>query len=145
MVVGDFKGKILFLDTSPLIYFIEGHTAYQRLLLNLFSSIDEGDFSFITSTVTLLEVLVKPLKDNRQDIVNQYTDILTSANGIDIFDINIAVSKEAAKLRAKYSLRTPDAIQLSTAIIYGADFFLTNDIRLKLVSEVKVLVLSEID
>ena len=113
--------------------------------MNLFSSIDEGDFSFITSTVTLLEVLVKPLKDNRQDIVNQYTDILTSAKGIDIFDINIAVSKEAAKLRAKYSLRTPDAIQLSTAIIFGADFFLTNDIRLKLVSEVKVLVLSEID
>jgi predicted nucleic acid-binding protein len=144
MVVKDFKDKVLFIDTSPLIYFIEGHTGYQSLLLKLFTSVDKGDFSFITSTITLLEVLVKPLQDDRQDIVTKYTEILTTAKGIDIFDINIAVSKEAANLRAKYKLRTPDAIQIATAIIFGADIFLTNDTRLRSVSEIKIVVLSEI-
>jgi predicted nucleic acid-binding protein len=92
----------------------------------------------------LLEVLVKPLQESRQDVVTKYTEILTTAKGIDIFDINIAVSKEAAKLRAKYRLRTPDAIQLGPAIIFGADMFLTNDTILKSVSEIKVVTLSEI-
>jgi predicted nucleic acid-binding protein len=112
--------------------------------LKLFAAVDRGDFSFITSTITLLEVLVKPLQESRQDVVTKYTEILTTAKGIDIFDINIAVSKEAAKLRAKYRLRTPDAIQLGTAIIFGADMFLTNDTILKSVSEIKVVTLSEI-
>jgi predicted nucleic acid-binding protein len=40
-------------------------------------------------------------------------------------------------------LKTPDAIQLAAALITSADYFLTNDIRLKVVNEIKVLVLEE--
>ncbi len=140
----DFKGKILFLDTAPLIYFIEGRTEYQSVLVKIFSSIDKGEYAFISSTITLLEVLVKPVKENRLDIVEKYTELLTTSKGIDVFDITISVAKEAAKIRAKYSLKTPDAIQLATAIIFGADLFLTNDNRLKQVTEIKIVMLSEV-
>lgn len=144
MVTRNFKRKILFLDTAPLIYFIEGQTEYQSVLRNIFSSIDRGDYAFISSTITLLEVLVKPVKENRPDLVQKYTDLLTTSKGIDIFDITIGVAKEAAKIRAKYNLKTPDAIQLATAIIFGADLFLTNDGRLKPVTEIEIVVLSEV-
>lgn len=144
MVMEDFKGKILFLDTAPLIYFIEGRTEYQSVLMSIFSSIDKGEYAFISSTITLLEVLVKPIKENRSDIVQKYTELLTTSKGIDIFDITISVAKEAAKIRAKYGLKTPDAIQLATAIIFGADLFLSNDNRLKTVTEIKIAVLSEL-
>ncbi len=70
--------------------------------------------------------------------------MLTTSKGIDIFDITIGVAKEAAKIRAKYNLKTPDAIQLATAIIFGADLFLTNDGRLKPVTEIEIVVLSEV-
>ncbi len=78
MVIQDFSSKTVFLDTAPLIYFIEGHSQYQDILSKLFDFNDKGGFSFITSTITLLEVLVKPLKDGNANIAEQYKEILTT-------------------------------------------------------------------
>ena len=145
MVVAEFSGKLVFLDTSPLIYFIEGHSQYQQKLKELFVLNDKGNFRFVSSVITLLEVLVKPLKEKENKIVDQYKTILTNAEGIDIFDITIPITIKAAKLRAKYNIRTPDALQVATAIEQRAEYFLTNDLRLKPVSEIKVLTLSELE
>lgn len=42
-------------------------------------------------------------------------------------------------LRAKYTrLKTPDALHLAAAILSGSDVFLTNDPRLKVVTEIRV-------
>lgn len=94
--------------------------------------------------MTLLEVLVKPLRNEQAAIAKQYRDILTSAKGIEITDVTAVIAEHAALLRAKYNLRTPDAIQLATAIEYGADYFLTNDNRLKSVSEISVVTVPEL-
>ena len=63
MVIQDFASKSVFLDTAPLIYFIEGHSSYQPILSHFFDFNDKGGFSLVTSSVTLLEVLVKPLRE----------------------------------------------------------------------------------
>jgi predicted nucleic acid-binding protein len=144
MVRIDLRHKNIFLDTAPLIYFIEGNSLYQDKLNQVFSSNDKGDFVFITSSITLLEVLVKPLKEGQTKLVEKYINILTNARGIEIFDITKALAIKAAELRAKYNLRTPDSKQLATAIEYHADYFLTNDIRLKSVVEINSIVLSEL-
>ena len=145
MVIEQFKGKLVFLDTAPLIYFIEGHSKYQQKLKQLFILNDEGDFRFLSSIITLPEVLVKPLKEGENKIVEQYKTILTNAEGIDIFDITIPITIKAAELRAKYNIRTPDALQVATAIERQADYFLTNDLRLKSVKEIKLVTLSELE
>jgi PIN domain nuclease of toxin-antitoxin system len=89
MVVKDFDLKTIFLDTAPLIYFIEGHSTFQPQLQQLFKANDEGRFTFITSSVTLLEVLVKPIKDEELQLANQYKKILTTAPGISIFEMTL--------------------------------------------------------
>lgn len=131
-----FKSHRVFLDTAPLIYFIEGNTAFQTSQIKLFVAYDNGDFSFITSTLTLLEVLVQPMKLNRQDLVEQYKRVLSEASGIVLVEVTAAVAVKAAELRAKYGLKTPDSIQVATAVTHGAKYFLTNDIRLKIVKEI---------
>jgi predicted nucleic acid-binding protein len=40
--------------------------------------------------------------------------------------------------------QTPDAIQIATAIYYPADYFLTNDKRLKSVTEIKIITLEDL-
>lgn len=39
MVAADLFSKTIFLDTAPLIYFIEGHSVYQSRLKQLFTSV----------------------------------------------------------------------------------------------------------
>ena len=77
MVIDDFRNKIIFLDTALLIYFIEGNSQYQENLKQIFEANDKGDFTFITSSITLLEVLVKTLRDGQSKLANQYKEILT--------------------------------------------------------------------
>ena len=144
MVIQNFASKVVFLDTAPLIYFIEGHSTYQTILSRLFDFNGKGGFSFATSTVTLPEVLVKPLREGQTGVARQYRDILTTAPGIEIFDVTPVIAEQAALLRARYNLRTPDAIQLATSIEVGADYFLTNDNRLKMVSETNVVAVTEL-
>ena len=52
---------------------------------------------------------------------------------------------KAAELRAKYGIRTPDAIQLSSVICKKGDVFITNDIKLKAVKEIKVMTIEDIN
>ena len=54
------------------------------------------------------------------------------------------IAEEAARLRAFHNIRTPDSIQMATAIFGGASFFLTNDTRLPSLPNLKTLVLEDL-
>jgi predicted nucleic acid-binding protein len=58
--------------------------------------------------------------------------------------VHSAAARLAADLRARYSLRTPDAIQVATAIGAGCMAFLTNDRGLRPVMELRILVLEDL-
>jgi len=145
MVVSSFRSKVVFLDTSPLIYFIEGHSIYQNVLKKLFEANDNGAFTFITTTITLMEVLVQPMRLHKNDLAEKYRDILLNASGIEVHDITAEVAIKAAELRGEFNLKTPDALQLATAIYYQADYFLTNDTRLKNIAGIHVITVPEIE
>lgn len=139
-----FADQVVFIDTAPLIYFIEGHSRYQEKLIELFRSNDLGEFRFQTSTLTLIELLVQPYKQKNNKLADRYEQIITESNNIDIFEIDLLISKKAAKLRADYNFKTPDAIQLATGLEKNADFFLTNDKELKKLKEIEVITLEDI-
>lgn len=145
MVIKDFLSRTVFLDSAPLIYFIEGNNHYTNILKLIFEDNDNGKFSFITSSITLHEVLVKPLRDGKIAIADFYKKILLTAPGIEILELSVEIAEQAALLRAKYNLKTPDAIQLATAIQSKCDFCLTHDKRLTQVKEILVITLDDIE
>lgn len=134
--------KRIGLDTNVLIYYIEEHPFYLRKIEPLIDRIAEGKATGITSYVTLLELLVKPLREKRFDLVEQYKTILQAQ--LDMVAMDEPVSIKAAQLRAKYGIKTPDAIQLASVITKKGDVFVTNDERLSNVKEIEVLTLREI-
>ena len=138
------RGKVVGLDTTPLIYFIEESPAYLPIVLPFFAAVDRGEFTIVTSMVTLLEVLVHPLRHGNTQLAQRYRDILLNAKGLTTVSLSQEIAEEAARLRAKYSLRTPDAIQMATAINNGASFFLTNDTRLPSLPNLQVLVADDL-
>lgn len=138
------KNKKVFLDTAPLIYYIEENQRYSTVLNKLFLDNSKGEFLFQTSMITLLEVLVLPMRQSEIQLVEQYQNILCNSLSIDIFDLNVEIAKQAASYRAKYGLKTPDSIQVAIAVYASADYFLTNDIQLKAVKEIEVLILDEL-
>jgi predicted nucleic acid-binding protein len=143
-IIKKLKSKTVFLDTAPLIYYIEENRNYSPILNKLFLANSKGEFLFQTSVITLLEVLVHPMRENEHKLVEEYQNILCNSPSIDIIDLNIDIAIKAASLRAKYGLKTPDSIQVATALNASSQYFLTNDIRLKAISEIEILILDEI-
>ncbi len=115
------------IDTSPLIYFIQENERYLPVVEPVFRMAEDGYIQIVTSVITLLEVLVWPLEQNRQDLAEQYAQILSSNPAIRLVPVDATVAALAAELRAMHRLRVPDAVQLATALHQQADVFLTND------------------
>lgn len=139
------SGRLVAFDTAPLIYYIEENPIYLPLVDELFDSIDSGAARGISSVLTLQEVLVKPLREGMQDIADQYRDVLISPVNIMLANINESICEQAANLRAKYPwLRTPDALQIATAILHNADVIITNDDKWKRLTEIKIVVLQDL-
>lgn len=138
------RGKKVGLDTAPIIYFIEEHPLYLPVVRPFFEMLDKGEFAGVTSTITLLEVLVHPFRQGDEAMVNRYKEVLLGARNLDVLATLDDIAEEAARLRATYNLRTPDAIQMATALYAGASFFLTNDLRLPFLPELEILVLDRL-
>ena len=51
----------------------------------------------------------------------------------------LPISIQAEEMRAKYNLKTPDCLQIATASECKADYFLINDLHLKIITEIKVI------
>jgi predicted nucleic acid-binding protein len=139
-----FSNQTIFIDTAPLIYYIEENPQYLKFLQALFASYKEYGYVFVTSMITLMEVLVLPLRHKKTELAHKYESILTNSRSIKLVAIDVEITKISARLRATYPLKTPDAIQLATAIAYAADTFLTNDKQLKAVKAVNVVTLDEL-
>lgn len=135
-------GKTVAFDTAPLIYYIEEHPTYLTVADELYQSFDEGLAHGMTSVLTLLEVLVKPFREGRQTLADEYCDLLLHSAGIVPMPLDEKISVRAAELRAKCArLRTPDAIQIATAMEHGADFIVTNDDEWMGLTEIQILML----
>ena len=142
-LIEELRGQRICLDTAPIIYFIEQHSRYWNLVRPIFIEIDSGNIEAITSTITLLEVLVHPFRTGKEDLVEKYREILLASEGLTTIEIFHEISEMAAKIRAKYSIKTPDAIQVAVGVRHRASKFITNDPNLRKLSEIKVCVLDD--
>jgi predicted nucleic acid-binding protein len=111
---------------------------------SFFEALSDNRLGAVTSTITLLEVLVQPYRSGNSDLVQKYRDILLFSENLFTLPVSSEIADKAAELRSRYGIRTPDAIQISTAIQGGASAFLTNDKDLGKIQEIKVVTLSEL-
>lgn len=136
---------IVGVDTAPFIYFTEKNPAYFDLIKAIFEYIDDSDLVIVASALTLTEVLMKPIQAENMVLQGEYRDLLLNTENISTINLNTTIAIKAAELRATYNLKTPDALHLATAINSGADAFLTNDKGFKRVTEIKILILDELE
>lgn len=142
--IDDLKGKTVALDTSPFIFFIEKHATYADVLRPFFQAVDRGESRILTSAVTLLEVLVHPIRHGDEALAHQYNDILLTSNNISTIPVTPNTAQTAAELRAEHGLKTPDAIQLATALDHNAAAFLTNDRDFPQIDRIEILKLRDL-
>lgn len=124
---------------------IERNPAYLELVREVFRRITAGQLVAHSSVITLTEVLTQPYRVGNDALARRYRRFLLRSRNFSLDNITVDSAEDAAGLRARYGLRTPDALQISVALAAGCSAFLTNDLRLQRVTELRVLVLDELE
>ncbi len=118
----------VFWDTNIFIYLFEATDKLGPSVRALRERMTERRDQLMTSTITLGEILVKPLQASDSSLSKRYEAALRATANILTFDVDAA--RYYAELRRHRSLKAPDAIQLACAAAAKVDLFITNDNRL---------------
>lgn len=135
---------VIGLDTVIFIYHLEAHPRYQPLTQELLAGIQAGRQTAMTSTITVMELTVRPWQVGRPAVAREYEALLVHFPHLTLADVTRDVARRAAQLRAHYRLRPADALQVATALGHGATAFVTNDRRLtRLASVLDIIILDD--
>ena len=114
----------VYFDSCIAIYLVEEHSAYCAGIEEALARLN-GIVCY--SPLTELECLVLPLRLKRDDLLEKFRRFFTLNMQLAIPD---SVYREAARLRAEFGLKTPDALHLATARFHDCSELWTNDDRL---------------
>lgn len=135
----------IFLDTAPVVYYIEANPGFTAVVDAVFTQLDQGQFQAVVSPVTLAECLVFPRRLGQVQLEQAFVEFLTNTEGIEFVVLDATIGQIAADFRVRYNLKLPDALQVATAISAGCDSFLTNDGQLQRVTELQILVIGALE
>lgn len=139
--------RIVAIDTCCFIYLIGSsqYPDFAPITQELFELVHQGVIKAITSPITITEIMVLPRKLGLEKQAYEYKLLIANFPNLSIPAINVTIADRAAIIRSAYGLKTPDALQLATALTYKATAFFTFDNDFKKVSQViEVVSLSQL-
>ncbi len=120
---------LIYLDSCICVYAIESASRFHRNVIKALARHPEAQFA--VSHLVMAECLVGPLKSGNSFVVQDYEALFKR---VVVLDLNEAVFRQAAQIRAQGNLKMPDALHLACAQFHGCTALWTNDERLADVS-----------
>ena len=134
----------IYLDANILIYTVERIDPFRLLLDPFWQEVSARSVTTLTSELTILEVLTKPLRTGDVVLEGEFRKVLYSSPDVRLVPISQAVLERAATIRATHNLKTPDAIHAPTALVEGCATFVTNDPAFRRIPGMTVTVLDDL-
>ena len=131
----------IFLDTAPIIYFVEQKEQYLNHIRSIFKANYHSEF--YTSAISVAEYSLYPYLYDKSLLTkyNQFLDIM----GIKVIEINKEIAEKSALIKSQFKFfKTADSLQLASALVFNCDLFITNDKQLRQFSDLEILVLDDL-
>ena len=136
--------KRVFIDTAPIIYFLENSSIYMESMKKFFTRCMKEHIQIVTSTLTIEEYLVSPYSKGKLEYVDNFKKFIEYMN-IEVVDIDSSIAEQGAKIRGQYkNFKAMDALQIATSIVKKCDMFFTNDKQLRQEKELPCMTMEDI-
>jgi predicted nucleic acid-binding protein len=117
----------LVVDTSVVLSYLNGTDVFSQAAALVFDDlIATGLHTATLSAITVTETLVRPYQLGPAAVAIADTFLLRFV-GVQIRDLDAALAREAARVRASTGLRIPDAVIVATALIESIPTILSTD------------------
>lgn len=119
----------IFWDTNLFIYLFEEKQPQVEMVAALRKRMLERGDQLFTSTLTLGELLIMPMRMKLPALEQRYIEFFRSGV-VSVLPFDFKSARIFARVREERSIHPPDAIQLSCAAAAETNLFITNDERL---------------
>jgi predicted nucleic acid-binding protein len=109
------------------IHYLDGHPAYGPLLDPLFDDWESGESRGLASVLVVAETLVGPLRIGAEESARNAVQWLSGLPGLELVPVSLNIGIRAAEVRARFGFPMADSLHAATALVRGAEVFLTND------------------
>ena len=117
--------QTIYLDSCIVIYLVEEHPIFFEPIKRAIAA--SGDARLCISPLVELECLVGPLKSSDALLEADYEQFFAELSRLGIPE---EIYRDAAMLRAKHGVKTPDALHVAIALYHSCTHLWTNDDRL---------------
>ena len=136
--------KRVFIDTAPIIYFLENSSIYMESMKKFFTRCMKEHIQIVTSTLTIEEYLVSPYSKGKLEYVDNFKRFIEYMK-MEVVDIDSSIAEQGAKIRGQYkNFKAMDALQIATSIVKKCDMFFTNDKQLRQEKELPCMTMEDI-
>lgn len=134
----------VYIDAVCVIYAVEKVKPYDALLDPLWRAAATRRLSLVSSELSVMEVLVKPIAAANAKLEASFRAFLFDSTELQLKPVDRTIIERAAQIRAATRLKPPDAIHAATALAASTSLFVTNDADFRRVPELSVAVLSDV-
>ena len=134
--------KVIGVDTGILIKHFQGGED-SELTSVVLGEIQGGSTRGIVSSISLAELMVRPLEAGEDDLADLYRVLIHEMPNLETISVDPRIASRAAEIRAASKMGSNASLLLATAQESGATAFVTSDPGLKQAKGIKVLVLDE--
>lgn len=138
------RHKAVGIDTCVFIYHFQEDKTYSPATTALFDLVEAGKFLAYTSVLTKLEVFIEPRRRHDKNLIQTLNFALETWPNLYLVAFDDRVIDQAATLRARHNITTPDSIQIASALVSGAGAFVTNDRAVRKVPDIDILLLTNL-
>ncbi len=132
----------LFFDTNVFLAILNEEENWQ-LAEKLLLDVHNGKHTGYTSVICVSEILSGFYAEDESEKGETFLTDMKAINNLTITDVDLIIGKDAAKVRAKYKIKLPDAIIASSCKVHKCKL-ITQDENFKKVKEIEVRSLDEI-
>ena len=132
----------IFLDTNVFLAILNEEENWQ-LAEKLLIDVNDGKHTGYTSVICVSEILSGFYAEDESEKGEMFLTDLKAINKITITDVDLIIAKDAARIRAKYRIKLPDAMIASSCKIHKCKL-ITQDENFKKVKEIEVRSIDEV-
>jgi len=134
--------KVIGVDTGIFIKHFQGGDD-SELTSVVLGEIQGGSARGIVSSISLSELMVRPLEAGEDDLADLYRVLIHEMPNLETVSVDPRIASRAAEIRATSKMGPTESLLLATAQESGATAFVTSDPGLKQAKGIKVMVLNE--
>ncbi|SNQ59044.1 type II toxin-antitoxin system VapC family toxin [Candidatus Methanoperedens nitratireducens] len=126
----------IFLDTNIFLAILNKEETWE-LAEKLLLDVHNGKHTGYTSVICVSEILSGFYAEDESEKGETFLTDIKAINNLTITDVDLIIAKDAAKMRAKYKIKLPDAMIAASCMIHKCKL-ITQDENLRKVREIEV-------